>query len=106
MAHLYSSPTDSTDPGDFQAPTPLPGLSHRQGWPRPLTPPAAGGLQNHTVGIIVKTENATGPSSCPQRSVGLVPNPTPLPFPALVPASRTPALCKEKKTVQSQIGHR
>ena len=101
--HLYSSPTDSTDPRRLPgANTPLPGLSHRQGWPRPLTPPAAGGLQNHTVGIIVKTENATGPSSCPQRSVGLVPS-----LPPSVPSScasieNTSTL--QRKTVQSQIG--
>ncbi|XP_061031309.1 PHD finger protein 12 isoform X2 [Eubalaena glacialis] len=101
--HLYSSPTDSTDPRRLPgANTPLPGLSHRQGWPRPLTPPAAGGLQNHTVGIIVKTENATGPSSCPQRS--LVPVPS---LPPSVPSScasieNTSTL--QRKTVQSQIG--
>uniref|UniRef100_Q96QT6-3 Isoform 3 of PHD finger protein 12 n=1 Tax=Homo sapiens TaxID=9606 RepID=Q96QT6-3 len=101
--HLYSSPTDSTDPRRLPgANTPLPGLSHRQGWPRPLTPPAAGGLQNHTVGIIVKTENATGPSSCPQRS--LVPVPS---LPPSIPSScasieNTSTL--QRKTVQSQIG--
>uniref|UniRef100_A0A8D2AII6 Uncharacterized protein n=1 Tax=Sciurus vulgaris TaxID=55149 RepID=A0A8D2AII6_SCIVU len=97
------SPTDSTDPRRLPgANTPLPGLSHRQGWPRPLTPPAAGGLQNHTVGIIVKTENATGPSSCPQRS--LVPVPS---LPPSIPSScasieNTSTL--QRKTVQSQIG--
>uniref|UniRef100_H0VA69 PHD finger protein 12 n=1 Tax=Cavia porcellus TaxID=10141 RepID=H0VA69_CAVPO len=101
--HLYISPTDSTDPRRLPgANNPLPGLSHRQGWPRPLTPPAAGGLQNHTVGIIVKTENATGPSSCPQRS--LVPVPS---LPPSIPSScasieNTSTL--QRKTVQSQIG--
>ncbi|XP_078230075.1 PHD finger protein 12 isoform X3 [Callithrix jacchus] len=101
--HLYSSPTDSTDPRRLPgANTPLPGLSYRQGWPRPLTPPAAGGLQNHTVGIIVKTENTTGPSSCPQRS--LVPVPS---LPPSIPSScasieNTSTL--QRKTVQSQIG--
>lgn len=101
--HLYSSPTDSSDPRRLPgANTPLPGLTHRQGWPRPLTPPSAGGLQNHAVGIIVKTENATGPSSCPQRS--LVPVPS---LPPSIPSScasieNTSTL--HRKTVQSQIG--
>ncbi|XP_053425612.1 PHD finger protein 12 isoform X3 [Nycticebus coucang] len=101
--HLYNSPTDSTDPRRLPgANNSLPGLSHRQGWLRPLTPPAAGGLQNHTVGIIVKTENPTGPSSCPQRS--LVPVPS---LPPSIPSScasieNTSTL--QRKTVQSQIG--
>lgn len=101
--HLYNSPTDSTDPRRLPgASTPLPSFSHRQGWPRPLTPPAAGGLPNHTVGIIVKTENATGPSSCPQRS--LVPVPS---LPPSIPSScasieNTSTL--QRKTVQPQIG--
>lgn len=34
---------------------------------RPTTPPAAGNLQNHFVGTVVKAENAGGPVSCLQR---------------------------------------
>ncbi|NWQ82960.1 PHF12 protein, partial [Columbina picui] len=45
----------------------IPVLSHRQTWPRPLTPPATCGLLNHTIGTIVKTENVAGPVSCAQR---------------------------------------
>uniref|UniRef100_A0A8D2JQ55 PHD finger protein 12 n=1 Tax=Sciurus vulgaris TaxID=55149 RepID=A0A8D2JQ55_SCIVU len=67
--HLYSSPTDSTDPRR------LPGANNT-----PL--PAFHIGKNHTVGIIVKTENATGPSSCPQRS--LVPVPS---LPPSIPSS-------------------
>ncbi|PKU32910.1 phd finger protein 12 [Limosa lapponica baueri] len=52
----------------------IPVLSHRQTWPRPLTPPATCGLLNHTIGTIVKTENVAGPVSCAQRGSAPVTN--------------------------------
>nr|XP_042713957.1 PHD finger protein 12 [Chrysemys picta bellii]XP_042713958.1 PHD finger protein 12 [Chrysemys picta bellii] len=80
----------------------IPGLSHRQTWARPLTPPAACGLLNHTVGTVVKTENIAGPVSCAQR--GSVPVTS---MPASIPSScssleTTSTL--QRKNVQTQIG--
>nr|XP_006128797.1 PHD finger protein 12 isoform X2 [Pelodiscus sinensis] len=80
----------------------IPGLSHRQTWPRPLTPPAACGLLNHTVGPVVKTENLAGPVSCAQRGSAPVTS-----MPASIPsscASLETTSTLQRKNVQTQIG--
>ncbi|XP_039363778.1 PHD finger protein 12 isoform X2 [Mauremys reevesii] len=79
----------------------IPGLSHRQTWARPLTPPAACGLLNHTVGTVVKTENI-GPVSCAQRGSAPVTS-----MPASIPsscASLETTSTLQRKNVQTQIG--
>ncbi|KAM9005696.1 PHD finger protein 12 [Sarcophilus harrisii] len=101
--HLYGIPPDPPDPRRLQSSgTTLPVVSHRQSWPRPLTPPVAGSLQNHTVGIIVKTENTTGPVSCTQRSLAPIPS-----LPPSIPsscASLETTSTLQRKNVQTQIG--
>ncbi|XP_032644627.1 PHD finger protein 12 isoform X2 [Chelonoidis abingdonii] len=80
----------------------VPGLSHRQTWARPLTPPVACGLLNHTAGTVVKTENITGPVSCAQRGSAPVTS-----MPASIPsscASVETTSTLQRKNVQTQIG--
>ncbi|XP_019401360.1 PREDICTED: PHD finger protein 12 isoform X2 [Crocodylus porosus] len=80
----------------------IPVMSPRQTWPRPLTPPAACGLLNHTAGTVVKTENVAGPISCAQR--GTVPVTS---LPASLPsscASLETTSTLQRKNVQTQIG--
>ncbi|XP_074869836.1 PHD finger protein 12 [Carettochelys insculpta] len=80
----------------------IPGLSHRQTWPRPLTPPATCGLLNHAVGPAVKTENVAGPVSCAQRGSAPVTS-----MPASIPsscASLETTSTLQRKNVQTQIG--
>nr|XP_048679693.1 PHD finger protein 12 isoform X2 [Caretta caretta] len=80
----------------------IPGLSHRQTWARPLTPPAACGLLNHAVGTVVKTENIVGPVSCAQRGSAPVTS-----MPASIPsscASLETTSTLQRKNVQTQIG--
>ncbi|XP_073171734.1 PHD finger protein 12 isoform X2 [Lepidochelys kempii] len=80
----------------------IPGLSHRQTWARPLTPPAACGLLNHAVGTVVKTENIVGPISCAQRGSAPVTS-----MPASIPsscASLETTSTLQRKNVQTQIG--
>ncbi|NXD17517.1 PHF12 protein, partial [Nothocercus nigrocapillus] len=80
----------------------IPVLSHRQTWPRPLTPPATCGLLNHTIGTIVKTENAAGPVSCAQRgSVPVTSMPTSISSSC---ASLETTSTLQRKNVQTQIG--
>ncbi|KFQ09086.1 PHD finger protein 12, partial [Haliaeetus albicilla] len=80
----------------------IPVLSHRQTWPRPLTPPATCGLLNHTIGTIVKTENVAGPVSCAQRgSVPVTSMPTSISSSC---ASLETTSTLQKKNVQTQIG--
>ncbi|NXA35269.1 PHF12 protein, partial [Eudromia elegans] len=80
----------------------MPVLSHRQTWPRPLTPPATCGLLNHTIGTIVKTENVAGPVSCAQRgSVPVTSMPTSI---ASSCASLETTSTLQRKNVQTQIG--
>uniref|UniRef100_A0A8C8S1M9 PHD finger protein 12 n=1 Tax=Pelusios castaneus TaxID=367368 RepID=A0A8C8S1M9_9SAUR len=80
----------------------VPGLSHRQAWPRPLTPPAACGVLNHAVGGVVKTENVAGPTPCAQRGSAPVTS-----MPASIPSSCTSldtTSSLQRKKVQTQIG--
>ncbi|XP_030392908.1 PHD finger protein 12 isoform X2 [Gopherus evgoodei] len=80
----------------------VPGVSHRQTWARPLTPPVACGLLNHTVGTVVKTENIAGPVSCAQRGSAPVTS-----MPASIPsscASLETTSTLQRKNVQTQIG--
>ncbi|XP_050785216.1 PHD finger protein 12 isoform X2 [Gopherus flavomarginatus] len=80
----------------------VPGLSHRQTWARPLTPPVACGLVNHSVGTVVKTENIAGPVSCAQRGSAPVTS-----MPASIPsscASLETTSTLQRKNVQTQIG--
>lgn len=80
----------------------IPVMSSRQTWPRPLTPPAACGLLNHTAGTVVKTENIAGPISCAQR--GTLPVTS---LPASLPsscASLETTSTLQRKNVQTQIG--
>ncbi|KFQ38415.1 PHD finger protein 12, partial [Mesitornis unicolor] len=80
----------------------VPVLSHRQTWPRPLTPPATCGLLNHTIGTIVKTENVAGPVSCAQRgSVPVTSMPTSISSSC---ASLETTSTLQRKNVQTQIG--
>ncbi|KAJ7416410.1 hypothetical protein WISP_71479 [Willisornis vidua] len=80
----------------------IPVLSHRQTWPRPLTPPASCGLLNHTIGTIVKTENVAGPVSCAQRGSAPVASlPTSIPSSC---ASLETTSTLQRKNVQTQIG--
>ncbi|NWI08510.1 PHF12 protein, partial [Crypturellus soui] len=80
----------------------IPVLSHRQTWPRPLTPPATCGLVNHTIGTVVKTENAAGPVSCAQRgSVPVTNLPTSISSSC---ASLETTSTLQRKNVQTQIG--
>ncbi|NWU59619.1 PHF12 protein, partial [Dromas ardeola] len=80
----------------------IPVLSHRQTWPRPLTPPATCGLLNHTIGTIVKTENVAGPVSCAQRgSVPVTSMPTSISSSC---ASLETTSTLQRKNVQTQIG--
>ncbi|NWJ08878.1 PHF12 protein, partial [Crypturellus undulatus] len=80
----------------------IPVLSHRQTWPRPLTPPATCGLVNHTIGTMVKTENAAGPVSCAQRgSVPVTNMPTSISSSC---ASLETTSTLQRKNVQTQIG--
>ncbi|KFV71928.1 PHD finger protein 12, partial [Struthio camelus australis] len=80
----------------------IPVLSHRQTWPRPLTPPATCGLLNHTIGTIVKTENVAGPVSCAQRgSVPVASMPTSISSSC---ASLETTSTLQRKNVQTQIG--
>ncbi|NWI63597.1 PHF12 protein, partial [Todus mexicanus] len=80
----------------------IPVLSHRQTWPRPLTPPATCGLLNHTIGTIVKTENVAGPVSCAQRSSAPVTSiPTSISSSC---ASLETTSTLQRKNVQTQIG--
>ncbi|OXB59534.1 hypothetical protein ASZ78_004507 [Callipepla squamata] len=80
----------------------IPVLSHRQTWPRPLTPPATCGLLNHTIGTIVKTENVGGPVSCAQRgSVPVTSMPTSISSSC---ASLETTSTLQRKNVQTQIG--
>ncbi|XP_061868168.1 PHD finger protein 12 isoform X3 [Colius striatus] len=80
----------------------IPVLSHRQTWPRPLTPPATCGLLNHTTGTIVKTENVAGPVSCAQRgSVPVTSMPTSA---SSCCASLETTSTLQRKNVQTQIG--
>ncbi|NXX79770.1 PHF12 protein, partial [Urocolius indicus] len=80
----------------------IPVLSHRQTWPRPLTPPATCGLLNHTIGTIVKTENVAGPVSCAQRgSVPVTSMPTSI---SSCCASLETTSTLQRKNVQTQIG--
>ncbi|NXU83890.1 PHF12 protein, partial [Xiphorhynchus elegans] len=80
----------------------IPGLSHRQTWPRPLTPPASCGLLNHTMGTIVKTENVAGPVSCAQRGSAAVTSlPTSISSSC---ASLETTSTLQRKNVQTQIG--
>uniref|UniRef100_A0A8D0GKE4 PHD finger protein 12 n=1 Tax=Sphenodon punctatus TaxID=8508 RepID=A0A8D0GKE4_SPHPU len=106
--HLYSVPSEPsahlTDSPRLIGPgSPIPVLSHRQTWPRPLTPPAACGLVNHTaVGAMVKSENLAGPISCTQRgSVPVISLPAPMPS-SCTSLDTTSTL--QRKTVQTQIG--
>ncbi|NXJ90040.1 PHF12 protein, partial [Corythaixoides concolor] len=80
----------------------IPVLSHRQTWPRPLTPPATCGLLNHTIGTIVKTENVAGLVSCAQRgSVPVTSMPTSISSSC---ASLETTSTLQRKSVQTQIG--
>lgn len=80
----------------------IPVLSHRQTWPRPLTPPASCGLLNHTMGTIVKTENVAGPVSCAQRGSAPVTSlPTSISSSC---ASLETTSTLQRKNVQTQIG--
>ncbi|KFQ53819.1 PHD finger protein 12, partial [Nestor notabilis] len=80
----------------------IPVLSHRQTWPRPLTPPASCGLVNHTIGTIVKTENVAGPVSCAQRgSVPVTSMPTSISSSC---ASLETTSTLQRKNVQAQVG--
>ncbi|NXK77025.1 PHF12 protein, partial [Amazona guildingii] len=80
----------------------IPVLSHRQTWPRPLTPPASCGLVNHTIGTVVKTENVAGPVSCAQRgSVPVTSMPTSISSSC---ASLETTSTLQRKNVQAQIG--
>lgn len=80
----------------------IPVLSHRQTWPRPLTPPASCGLLNHTIGTIVKTENVAGPVSCAQRGSAPV---TSLPTSISSSCGSLETTCTlQRKNVQTQIG--
>ncbi|XP_010210691.1 PREDICTED: PHD finger protein 12 isoform X3 [Tinamus guttatus] len=80
----------------------IPVLSHRQTWPRPLTPPATCGLLNHTIGTMVKTENTAGPVSCAQRgSVPVTSMPTSISSSC---ASLETTSTLQRKNVQTQIG--
>ncbi|NWR65169.1 PHF12 protein, partial [Bucorvus abyssinicus] len=80
----------------------IPVLSHRQTWPRPLTPPATCGLLNHTIGTIVKTENVAGPVSCAQRgSAPVTSMPTSISSSC---ASLETTSTLQRKNVQTQIG--
>ncbi|KFV69535.1 PHD finger protein 12, partial [Dryobates pubescens] len=80
----------------------VPVLSHRQTWPRPLTPPATCGLLNHTIGTIVKTENVAGPVSCAQRGSAPVTSlPTSISSSC---ASLDTTSTLQRKNVQTQIG--
>ncbi|XP_054143182.1 PHD finger protein 12 [Melozone crissalis] len=80
----------------------IPVLSHRQTWPRPLTPPASCGLLNHTIGTIVKTENVAGPVSCAQRGSAPVTSlPTSISSSC---ASLETTSTLQRKNVQTQIG--
>ncbi|NXG05977.1 PHF12 protein, partial [Sakesphorus luctuosus] len=80
----------------------IPVLSHRQTWPRPLTPPASCGLLNHTIGTIVKTENVAGPVSCAQRGSAPVASlPTSISSSC---ASLETTSTLQRKNVQTQIG--
>ncbi|XP_067422013.1 PHD finger protein 12 isoform X2 [Emydura macquarii macquarii] len=105
--HLYGVSSEPSahlaDPQRLIGPSnAMPGLSHRQTWPRPLTPPAAGGLLNHTVGTVVKTENVAGPISCAQRGSAPVTS-----MPASIPsscASLETTSTLQRKNVQTQIG--
>lgn len=96
-AHLTDSPRLSG-----QSSVISPGLSHRQPWPRPSTPPAACGLLNHMAGTVVKTENAVGPVSCVHRSSVPVAG-----MPASILSSCTSleaANALQRKNAQTQIG--
>ncbi|NXP74865.1 PHF12 protein, partial [Ramphastos sulfuratus] len=80
----------------------IPVLSHRQTWPRPLTPPATCGLLNHAIGTIVKTENVAGPVSCAQRgSAPVTSMPTSISSSC---ASLETTSTLQRKNVQTQIG--
>ncbi|XP_061461509.1 PHD finger protein 12 isoform X2 [Rhineura floridana] len=81
----------------------MPVLSQRQQpWPRPTTPPVACGLLNHTVGAVVKTENAAGPISCTRRgSVPIAGMPASIPSSC---ASLEAASTLQRKNAQTQIG--
>ncbi|NXN06470.1 PHF12 protein, partial [Indicator maculatus] len=80
----------------------IPVLSHRQTWPRPLTPPATCGLLNHTIGTTVKTENVAGPVSCAQRGSAPVTSlPTSISSSC---ASLETTSTLQRKNVQTQIG--
>ncbi|RMC10716.1 hypothetical protein DUI87_12427 [Hirundo rustica rustica] len=80
----------------------IPVLSHRQTWPRPLTPPASCGLLNHTIGTVVKTENVAGPVSCAQRGSAPVTSlPTSISSSC---ASLETTSTLQRKNVQTQIG--
>ncbi|NXK92630.1 PHF12 protein, partial [Formicarius rufipectus] len=80
----------------------IPVLSHRQTWPRPLTPPASCGLLNHTIGTVVKTENVAGPVSCAQRGSAPVASlPTSISSSC---ASLETTSTLQRKNVQTQIG--
>ncbi|NXD29572.1 PHF12 protein, partial [Spelaeornis formosus] len=80
----------------------IPVLSHRQTWPRPLTPPASCGLVNHTMGTIVKTENVAGPVSCAQRgSTPVTSLPTSISSSC---GSLETTSTLQRKNVQTQIG--
>ncbi|NWY65258.1 PHF12 protein, partial [Erithacus rubecula] len=80
----------------------IPVLSHRQTWPRPLTPPASCGLLNHTIGTIVKTENVAGPVSCAQRGSAPVTSlPTSISSSC---ASLETTSTLQRKNVQTQVG--
>ncbi|NWX93190.1 PHF12 protein, partial [Nothoprocta pentlandii] len=82
--------------------TTIPVLSHRQTWPRPLTPPATCGLLNHTISAIIKTENVAGPVSCAQRgSVPVTSMPTSISSSC---ASLETTSTLQRKNVQTQIG--
>lgn len=80
----------------------IPVLSHRQTWPRPLTPPATCGLLNHTIGTIVKTENVAGPVSCAQRGSAPVTSVATSVSSSCASLETTSTL--QRKNVQTQIG--
>ncbi|XP_064892978.1 PHD finger protein 12 isoform X2 [Columba livia] len=80
----------------------VPVLSHRQTWPRPLTPPATCGLLNHTIGTIVKTENVAGPVSCAQRGSAPVTSMSTSISSSCASLETTSTL--QRKNAQTQIG--
>ncbi|XP_053130627.1 PHD finger protein 12 isoform X2 [Hemicordylus capensis] len=95
-AHLTDSPRLSA-PGGVP-----PVFSHRQPWPRPTTPPVACSLLTHLAGAVVKTENVSGPVSCPHRGSGPVAS-----LPASLPSSCTGLEAGgtvQRKTAQMQLG--